>query len=127
MSEDGHSQQQQQAGDEFSFYEKFASGQPMPDEQRRKFYGGQPPSVATPWEGSGGIFPSGFGRMLCLHYFSSKISSDGFKGGIFWEDEEVYPLDSIQEWNDLENTWIDAIKSGATTTTTTATFKGPFP
>ena len=46
-------------------------------------------------------------KFLCLHYFSNML-------GFSFDDqnEDVYPLDSIKEWNDLKDftTWGDILK-----------------
>ena len=46
-------------------------------------------------------------KFLCLHYFSNML-------GFSFDDknEDVYPLDSIKEWNDIKEftTWGDLLK-----------------
>ena len=46
-------------------------------------------------------------KFLCLHYFSNML-------GFSFDDknEDVYPLDSIKEWNDIKEftTWGDMLK-----------------
>lgn len=45
-------------------------------------------------------------RMLCLHYFSNML---GFNFADH-QDREVYPMETIKEWTDLDYTWVDVIK-----------------
>ena len=46
--------------------------------------------------------PSGFGRMLSLHYYSN-IAKDLLPTA----NEEVYPLYAIKDWNEMSLHWVD--------------------
>ena len=46
--------------------------------------------------------PSGFGRMLSLHYYSN-IAKDLLPTA----NEEVYPLYAIKDWNEISLHWVD--------------------
>ena len=48
---------------------------------------------------------SGFeSRVLCLHYFSNSLSFE------FGDPEEVYRMDQIQEWAQIDPLWVDGLK-----------------
>ena len=51
---------------------------------------------------SQGLFDS---RVLCLHYYS-----DALKFQFGEEHEEVYRMDQIKEWADLDPLWLDTLK-----------------
>ena len=73
---------------------------PSEEEQRRTLYGGRLTADRPPL-----VFPSGFGPLhqLCLHYYSNLVADL-----LPSENEEVYPLYSIKDWNDIPNVhWID--------------------
>ena len=46
--------------------------------------------------------PSGFGRMLSLHYYSN-IAKDLLPTA----NEEVYPLYAIKDWNEISLHWVE--------------------
>ena len=44
-------------------------------------------------------------RILCLHYYSNAL---GFAFGD--ENEEVYRVEQIKEWGDVDPMWLDNIR-----------------
>ena len=93
--------------DGFDYYAQFSGGKPMPtrEEQTAALYRADSrrrqsrPNPAM-------VLPSGFGRTLCLHYYSN-IAVDLLPS----ENEEVYPLYSIKDWNDISIHWMDTFCS----------------
>lgn len=61
-----------------------------------------PSSEAKKVDYSKGLFDS---RVLCLHYYS-----DALKFQFGEEHEEVYRMDQIKEWADLDPLWLDTLK-----------------
>ena len=60
------------------------------------------PYLRVPPGAGGGQMPSGFGRMLSLHYYSN-IAKDLLPTA----NEEVYPLYAIKDWNEISLHWVE--------------------
>lgn len=90
--------------DGFEYYAQFSGGKPMPtrEEQKSALYRADASRRRQSSSHSAMLLPSGFGRTLCLHYYSN-IAVDLLPS----ENEEVYPLYSIKDWNDISIHWMD--------------------
>ena len=87
-------------GDEFSQFANWHYGMPPPRLN-------PPPRPSIPHSNERDYAELRRRKFLCLHYFSNML-------GFSFDDtnEDVYPLDSIKEWNDIKEftTWGDMLK-----------------
>ena len=64
----------------------------------------QPPKISGAADASSRVTPDFQSKVLCLHYFSDALSFQ------FGDHEEVYRMDQIKEWAELDPVYLDTLR-----------------